>query len=286
MTSSVRVVVRGGLGNQMFQAAYGLSLALSHHGHLQLLDLTHRARVQRKWALSCFGLEPQAISPWEAQAVLGRIWLAQKLKRSVGPVCAGVHIEAAEFSGPVQLAQLPRLVSGYWQGLQYFQAHEAAVRAMFTFPPVASHDRLWAGPSASERIAIHVRRGDYASDPAARQLHLVCDTHWYRHAWDRMRQRYPRASAWVFSDDALWAQQHLKLEGDVHHVPNDPNRPAWVDMAHMAQCDHHVISNSSFSWWAAYLGKQAHSHVIAPALWFRGVPTAGLGMALPDWELL
>jgi Glycosyl transferase family 11 len=286
MSSTLRVVVRGGLGNQMFQAAYGLSLAERFRGRLSLLDLTHRARVQRTWALSCFGLNPEPLSAWQAQCLLGRIGLAQKLKHRVGPVCLGTHVEVEEFSGPLPLEKLPAVVSGYWQGARYFAEHEDAVRAMFQFPEIAAQHRLWPTADASERVAIHVRRGDYVSDPIARTIHLVCDADWYRQAWARMRERHPGASAWVFSDDADWARRHLQLPGEVHHVPQNPARPVWGDMAHMSQCDHHVISNSSFSWWAAFLGRKPHSQVICPASWFCQVPTARLGMALPDWELL
>ena len=123
------------------------------------------------------------------------------------------------------------------------------------------------------------------TDPVASALHLVCDAAWYQRAWSRLRSIHPSAMAVVFSDDAAWARAHLKLEGEVVYVDNDPARPAWMDMAQMSQCDHFIISNSSFSWWAAYLGQKEGSHVVAPASWFKGVATQSLGICPEHWEL-
>jgi len=180
----------------------------------------------------------------------------------------------------------PLIVSGYWQGPSFFSSVEKRVRDQFNFPLVEKCFRVLPQRSKSPLVAIHVRRGDYVSDPVARSKHLVCEPDWYRRAWLRVASRWPTATAVVFSDDVVWAQKNLMLEGSVFYVPSDSARPSWVDLAQMSQCDHFIISNSTFSWWAAYLGASEGSEVIAPNYWFRGVNTKSLKICPENWELI
>lgn len=280
------VIVRGGLGNQMFQVAFATALARRFGVVPKYADLSSRARVARRWALSCFGIEPEPIGSLMQARLAAMAVLSRKLRSLRFGALTGSMIEFEEFSAPPAMDRAPRLISGYWQGPAYFAGHEAAVRAALRFPDVP---RAWAVlPEANgrQRVAIHVRRGDYVSDPVAQAMHLVCDTAWYRNAWNHLRTGMSDCQAIVFSDDAEWASQNLMLEGDVHYVRADRGRPAWADMAQMSQCQHFIISNSSFSWWAAYLGQSKDSRVIAPARWLQGKPTAALGICPPSWTLL
>jgi hypothetical protein len=180
---------------------------------------------------------------------------------------------------------MPRVVSGYWQRPDYFGAQEPLVRRTFQFPKLSAQDELQVDASRP-KVAIHVRRGDYANDPVARTSHLVCDAPWYRRAWETLRRELANCQALVFSDDPQWAREHLTLSGNVQYITGDPARPAWVDMARMSQCQHFVISNSTYSWWAAYLSDSPRKRVIAPRYWFPSVDTAKLQICPPSWILL
>lgn len=280
------VIVRGGLGNQMFQVAFATALACRFGVTPKYADLSSRARVARSWSLSCFGIEPDQIGSLTQARLAAVAVLSRKLRLRHFDRLTGTMIELEEFKAPPAMEKAPQLISGYWQGPAYFAGHEAAVRAVLRFPEVPRQWAVLRVANGRQRVAIHVRRGDYVSDPVARAVHLVCDAAWYRNAWDRLRTEVSDCQAIVFSDDAEWAGQNLMLDGDVHYVRADRGRPAWADMAQMSQCQHFIISNSSFSWWAAYLGQSKDSHVIAPARWLQGRPTAGLGICPPSWTLL
>lgn len=280
------VLVRGGLGNQMFQVAFGIALASKLGTKPAFINLSGRARVARQWELSCFGIQPTVASPIVQLRLLSMVWTTQKLHRLGLPSWPSALVERQGLSAPLELSRTPpHVVAGYWQKPAYFNDQDAEIRQTFLFPklPAGAAPQVNA---ARPVAAIHVRRGDYASDPVARSHHLVCDASWYRRAWERLRQDVGDCQGLVFSDDPEWAREHLALGGDIQYVTGSPGRPAWVDLARMSQCQHFVISNSTYSWWAAYLSASPHKKVIAPRYWFRGVETATLQICPHSWILL
>lgn len=278
------VLVRGGLGNQMFQAALALALAKRFGVRPRFVDLTDRARVQRGWQLDCFGMSPTTPMNSVLPAIEFGMSLANALRRIGGLSLPGVAIENSlgelvEFSSP------PLVLSGYWQRAQYFEGYEDDIRSHFRFPPTQPSIQI---PTAAQapKVAIHMRRGDYVTDPAAQIVHLVCNDTWYRQAWCSTQEAVPGAHGYVFSDDPDWALACLGPSSNLTYMPFSPNAHPSLDLALMAQCDHFIISNSSFSWWGAWLGRAADKRVIAPREWFRGRPTEALGICPTDWLLL
>jgi hypothetical protein len=139
-------------------------------------------------------------------------------------------------------------------------------------------------------VSVHVRRGDYLK-PGTAEVHGILDEPYYRQAIGRIDAVLGReADIFVFSDDATAAERVLEFlpKSRLNHVSGDPARP-WEDMALMARCRHHVIANSSFSWWGAWLNRSSEKVVIAPRAWFtanelKRVNTADLYP--PGWILI
>ncbi len=103
-------------------------------------------------------------------------------------------------------------------------------------------------------VSVHVRRGDYLK-PGTHEVHGILGESYYRQVFDRLESMIGQeAELFIFSDDPAAAEQVLGfIPGSrLNHVRGDPERP-WEDMALMARCRHHVIANSSFSWWGAWL---------------------------------
>jgi hypothetical protein len=135
-------------------------------------------------------------------------------------------------------------------------------------------------PLAPGWVSIHVRRGDYLSFP---EHHPPLTMDYYREAMSR----FPGARFLVFSDDPGWCLLNFRDAG--YQVEISTGRTAAEDMALMASCDHHIIANSSFSWWSAWLNRNPSKRVIAPdpkTRWFgpakKGWNTADLLPAA--WE--
>jgi hypothetical protein len=136
-----------------------------------------------------------------------------------------------------------------------------------------------------------VRRGDYVSLPAAARLHGALPLEHYRVAIAAVNARVREARWFVFSDDIVWCRASLGLPPEMtHFVDHNQGADSWQDLLLMAQCRHHVLANSSFSWWGAWLADCRFGTdrvVIAPRQWFKG----GLQPSLADrypahWSVL
>lgn len=278
----IYALIRGGLGNQMFQYAHAFSLASKYRAKLSLVDGTQQSRFQRTWALDCFGIQPDDSCIVTGTMAKGLDAFLRQLDKWHSLNKIGVLIERegqiSESSG-----MRPYWVSGYWQSERYFAPYANEVRSVFSFPdPTVEEFSIGDDPVA----AIHFRRGDYVSDQLARDKHLTCDENWYRYAWAHIRSSVPNVSAAVFSDEPDTAKQLLKLEGNVRYVDTPRDAAPWRDMAAMSRCSHFIISNSTYSWWAAYLNEDPNKIVVAPKWWFRGVSTQSLGLCQTGWEIL
>lgn len=283
--STVLIPVFGGLGNQMFQVAHALALGKNIGAEPLFIDLTSvNGRVSRKWELGCFNIRPKNLTRYQVYSIKSRIAAARRLQK-INP---GLHLEVLDESyarTPDDLPFQPKVCSGYWQGAAYFDSVAKLVRRTFTFPDVPAALARSITPPNRSVVGVHVRRGDYVTDPVAHSYHFVCDENWYLKALQTMRDRLPDCHFCIFSDDPAWAEIAFGSAEDVSIVPTGRNAPAWLDMALMSQCSHFIISNSSYSWWASYLGKSDDSLIIAPAFWFPGVETRSLEIFCSDWVL-
>jgi len=155
---------------------------------------------------------------------------------------------------------------GYWQSERYFAHCADAIRADFVFPPATGRNAdLTAEIAAAPSVSVHLRRGDYVGHAA----HAVCDQAYYDAACAAVAERLPGDPVfYVFSDDPAWARDNLCLPG--RRVVVDHNGPEadGEDMRLMSLCRGHVIANSSFSWWGAWLDPRPDSPVAGPARWF------------------
>lgn len=152
-------------------------------------------------------------------------------------------------------------LAGYFQSEKYFKNAEQKVRKFFTFRPeiiAQAKEELAKVPSDAPRVSIHVRRGDYVANFAN---HTVTGLPYYMDAISKFFSDQPYRFV-VFSDDPAWCQANFE-GGHVVTVNN-----SYVEMCMMSMCDHHIVTNSSFSWWGAWLNPNPQKIVTAPAQWF------------------
>lgn len=244
----------------MFQVAHAVALRKRFSCELKFVDLTRGVRFARHWELDGFGLSPTPMPEFSRRALVALWRSGWAIQKRLGVYC-GIAEEVAAFN---ERSWRPVVVGGYWQSDRFFRGAEVEVRTALKLPDMAiERDRR------TPLVGVQVRRGDYASDPRARSRHLVCTTEWYQRALDRMREAVGPFRTAVFSDDIAWTKENLGLSGEVQYIEGTGRSD--IDMALLASCDHHVISNSSFGWWGAYLGgRDGGNTVIAPREWFVG----------------
>lgn len=154
-------------------------------------------------------------------------------------------------------------LSGYWQSEHFFDNVKAQVKTLFQFPalesPQAQALRVQIA-DCEQSVAVHIRRGDYVGHA----LHDICGQDYYLQAMQRMSKEHPDATYFIFSDDIDDCRSFLPdtchfVEGTVSDIE---------DLHLMSLCKHNILSNSSYSWWGAWLGEQNDSCVITPNRWF------------------
>lgn len=267
----------GGLGNQMFQYAMGLRLGLAHGVPLLLDTATFAVDPQRSFQLHHLRISGREVNATERAQVLPlAARLHPRLRRLFGrflPRDPRSVAEAGFTFDPAMLALRPPVyVDGYWQSERYFADHAEAVRGEFALAAPMSAARQLVRQRIRERVAVsvHVRRGDYVSNPVAAAYHGTCSPQWYVQAMARMETLVESPAFFVFSDDTEWARANLAAPAGTEFIDPQGDGRDFEDLHLMASCRHHIIANSSFSWWGAWLNPVPDKQVIAPAQWFAG----------------
>jgi hypothetical protein len=144
--------------------------------------------------------------------------------------------------------------------------------------------------AATPSVAVHVRRGDYVTLPSAANFHGVLPIDYYAQAMKSVHLTEPQSHFFVFSDDLGWCQEHLPRTLQMTFVDHNAGVDAWQDLNLMSHCRHHVIANSSFSWWGAWLADQRWGvtgrRVIAPKRWFVGQQQVSQDRYPEHWEAI
>jgi hypothetical protein len=250
----VAVQLSGGLGNQLFQYAAGRAASL-RLGCRLWLDLSSLVSTQEGVTKRDFELGPCLLKatplliPGEGWAEYRQDGFAFDPEfEAVGPGC--------------------KMIGGFQSELFFASAREE-VRRDLTAP--MPHDPAFSSLLAGiweerEPVAVHVRRGDYKK-AATQAYHGLLGRSYYAKAIDHLVQRCDPSRVFLFSDDPDEASELLDGLCDFTVVEGDPSRP-WRDMKLMAACSHHVMANSSFSWWGSWLSDNPGKIAVAPYDWF------------------
>ena len=263
----------------MFQYATGRSIAYRLNVPL-ILDAGGFANYDlRRYELDSMEIKGRLATQGELIAAgvnLAPPTLLTRIKKSLGFNRPMNHFAEASFTYDSRIEQLssPAYLDGYWQSERYFADIADLLRQEFSLKEPANesnaamHARIVARGHSS--VSLHIRRGDYVSNAQTAQYHGVCSLDYYRQAAQYVAERLTEPHFFVFSDDLAWVKEHLQLPYSLTLMDvNSADRGVW-DMALMRTCHHHIIANSSFSWWGAWLNHHADKIVVCPQRWFSG----------------
>lgn len=287
--------ILSGLGNQMFQYAAGKSLALHHKTELKLdIDwFSHKEKQQtrREYGLGIFNLpdkialkeETEKFTKKPPNNIFGRLKVKYDLslptyKRTIYEE-PHFHFDRHFFDG-----RKSALIIGYWQSEKYFLPIADLIRQTFTIPVIGKeNERLENKIRSTNAISLHVRRGDMVNNPEVARVHGSCDLKYYLEAIQKLSSEIHDPEFFVFSDDSEWCRQNIQIESPTYFIDNNQGNQAWQDMQLMRMCRHHIIANSSFSWWGAWLNPNPDKKVIAPARWFNNNDKNLSDLLPPGW---
>jgi len=272
----------GGLGNQMFQYAAGRALAIRHATVLKLdlsfLERTPPGATVRKYLLDRFPIVAERAVPSDFPcledkplSVVTRAWNAWL--RVTGRQCGTVLLDFDHnlvdsfFSAPKHC-----YLVGYWQSEYYFRNIRHLLLREFATDSVLNS----IGPETVRAItttcsvAIHVRRGDYVGTDDSASFHGTCSLDYYQRAAEVMAKSIHRPKFFVFSDEPEWVRENFELSYPCTIVDHNQSDDPVGDLGLMCLCKHHIIANSTFSWWGAWLNANPGKNIIAPSRWFAG----------------
>ena len=278
----------GGLGNQMFQYAAGLALAERRRTVLKLDVSWFREdpayEAHNRYALSCLNITEQFATSEEIDRVRG-VQLTRTERWTVALARAARlrgyvarHTAAGNWHQPPTFAFYPQFLeqpdntylNGMFQSEKFFAGAADLLRLHFSFrypaPPevAAVGARIRSGPSA----AVHFRRGDYQRNAGFARDIGALDLAYYDRAVRLLREHSPEATLYIFSDDIEAVAREFTPPGPHEFVRCVRPWHAYDKIRLMALCEHQVIANSTFSWWAAWLNPAPGKRVIAPEPWF------------------
>lgn len=263
----ITVILKGGLGNILFQYAVGKHVAIKNNTTLRL-NLIRYMNKQDFFAkkiirqLQNFGFSEMLYRPPIYKKILWRygFYLSPTDKRFFYPKSWGFDPKVLELNDG-------RWLDGYFQSEKYFKDIEPTIRKELRLNHLSFNHKVRAYKKKitnSNSVGIHIRRGDYLSSP----LHRVCDLNYYLKAITYMRERLTSPQFFVFSDDIAWCLKNIKLDnGDFVNL-KDSKINFINDFWLLSLCKHTIMPNSTFSWWAAWLNENPDKIVVVPHRWF------------------
>ncbi len=286
--------IDGGLGNQMFQLAYGKYLAKLHHTELRMDISSYAAAPQHGYLLNRYATTAQVATSQQLRSIPRRYRLDGRLQlRDLIP--AGWlpaselrrHKESPFGFHPRHLAVgNHRYLVGYWQSEKYFPGMRGELLQEFQLlePLSVVSRRVEERLRDCRSVAVHVRRGDYVSSASAAQIYCHLEIDYYRQAVLDWAQQHPGIQVFVFSNDIPWCRQNLQLPFPTHYVEHNSASAAHEDLELMRQANCCVIANSTFSWWGAWLNERKDKVVYAPSRWFHTGTLDGSSIVPDHWK--
>ena len=267
----------GGLGNQMFMYAAGRALSLELGMPLRLDKSGFSNYGLREFELQrIFNCAADIASESDMRDILGwqssshiRRLLLRKEMRSFRRKELVVEPHFNYWPGIKRLSYDCYLV-GYWQSEKYFSESASLIRTDLTFRQslVGENEKVAQQINSVNAVSLHVRRGDYATNPQTTAKHGLCTLDYYFYSIQYVSKRVQQPIFFIFSDDIAWVRDNLNILHPCHYVNCNQGEESYNDMRLMSMCNHHIIANSTFSWWGAWLNPKLDKIVVAPKNWF------------------
>lgn len=296
-----KVIVRifGGLGNQLFAYAAARRLSLIHNADLAIDHVSgfcYDTQFQRRYQLDHFAIPCRKATPAERLEPFARIrrnWMRRCNRRRPFEQREYIVQEMVDFDSRLLNIRLEKLLylEGYWQSENYFKDVEEHIREDLHITPPTDMANLATAVAIQGclAVAVHVRFFDEPENSGNTQGNNAPGDY-YSRAVQAMEAQISGAHYFVFSDRPEAALRHIPIPENritlVQHNHGDEN--AYADFWLMTKCQHFIIANSTFSWWAAWLASCAEKIVIAPGFEKRvGVSCWGFEGLLPEsWILV
>ncbi len=244
MIREVKIAIKGGLGNQMFQYAFARVQSLKHNASLVLDTSWYNGNrtYNYPYALDKFNIiHNEAISTHWEKRIEKRVDYDSSLLRPL-------------VNGSVSY-------SGYFQDADYFRNYRDVLLEEFTLKNDPLHESMLQGRTS---VFVHVRRGERTGG-VAKQKHGLASKAFYLRGMQMMREWFKDPQFICVTDDREWVENNM--DGEFEFILDSSNFTDYTTMCLMSKCDHAIIPNSCFSWWGAWLIPNMKKTIIAASRW-------------------
>ncbi len=265
------VKITGGLGNQLFQYAVGRAVAIHHQVPLKVDIIAYDTyKLHNGYRLEHFNIKAQIANVAEIVSLKGSNSVLHRVLRKLGLVKRKTYY--AEKQRTIYDAEVfsesDRYLDGYWQTEKYFLGiRELLLKELSPKKPLSSKAQIHQqNIQRTNAVSIHIRRGDYLKHPDIG----VLDARYYKQAVEHIKVNVESPAFFVFSNDLAWCKSNLNFLRNPTYI--EGTQSEVEDLVLMSHCQHNIIANSSFSWWAAWLNQKTNKIVIAPKKWMASNP--------------
>ncbi len=293
--------MEGGLGNQLFQ--YALYRQLQFMGRTVKMDVTteYGREHDRQHMLWTLGASYEVATQEEINELTdGFMDLPSRIRRKLFGRKTKKYEEQSQNFDPLVLEKTPVYLTGYFQSDCYFRDVVEELRQELHFS-----EHIWDHISTDlkrrlqeyeqqicslQAVSLHIRRGDYLEHPEI--YGVSCTKEYYDTAIQYIKEYCPDAHFFVFTNDVSWVRTWLeeKASDEFTLIEGTTEENGYLDMMLMSKCRHHIMANSSFSWWGAWLNSYKQKIITAPTPWFgdrdcRDIYTKEMIRISPDGEV-
>ena len=250
--------LKGGLGNMLFQIAATKSIAKIKGVETCFPNFSnHLEYANKRWHLQYNENAQSFQSPNDSNEYRTFLILNEVPQKTTNPVKV--------YNYPFHYTNfIPKennfVIDGYFQSEKYFI--DIKKELLNTFKPDSSTEafinKKYGKLLSTKTVSLHIRRGDYVN---LKNLYNILDKEYYKKSLDVIGDY---DNCLVFSDDLLWCKNNL----DFKNITFVENEKDYIEMFLMSKCDHNVVSNSSFSWWGAWMNQNPNAKIIGPDKWF------------------
>lgn len=280
----VRII--GGLGNQMFQYAFGKYI--EKQGFKVKYDITgfHDYTLWDYKLETVFNIDVPKANNEEFNHIKDNSKnIFARLRRKVLGF-KRLHIQEKTFNINELKKEKSYYLDGYWNTWKYVYAVDNIVRDKFNIPnsQLSIHSKkILSDIQNNNSVSIHFRRGDYVSNKKNYNILGVCSLEYYQTAINIISEKISNPKFYIFSDDIEWVRNNFYMPN--HTIKFIEKTKDYEELALMSKCKHNIIANSTFSWWGAYLNNNKEKICIAPQHWYNHKKkNSRLKLIPPKWN--
>lgn len=263
------IKLSGGLGNQMFQYAFGQ--ALKHNGEEVLYDSgwfeevnrSKRSRAtKRNFELGVYMADIDFATPKQISKCRGEKLCGIPLPKFFRHMFGRVVKEKCAYSYYAEFLSMEKdayFAGVFANGAYFYDLRHELIKAFTLKGEMSGANMAMLNEiEKKQSVSVHIRRGDYV------KLGLACNLDYYCQAIAYINSKVKDAHFYIFSDDVKWVKENLKIGNPHTYVDINDGSAGYCDLELMKNCRHNIAANSTFSWWGAYLNQNPDKIVLAP----------------------